>query len=712
MEPWQVLEALERKDGEIPMRFRVRLIKSGISKNGNEYPMHVLREAAPLFNGARVRAVSDEFHLSGKKGSVRDLVAGISDVSVDKEGLVGTVTVSEAEKWLAVKLNDALNGIPGFFGFSLVAEARGKLARLAGRVIRKVNRITNVKFVDAVVDPSAGGEILGLAEAITETEDEAMREQLLKLLESKAPALYAKIDVEKISDDELVTMVAEAVQDNPDPDDKKPADAAGGDDRINVGEAVRAELKPILETFQKELREGFLEEKAKENATRMFNVLFAESKLPDDAKTSVKARIEEGKEGDEDAIREAIKAERKYLAEATGWNGRARSFARLDMGADSRDKKVAGLQGFFLGEAQRIGGGDNARTIDPFISIKEAYRQITGDVDCTGRIEDAVNLSEAEIASGSWAELLRDAMHVALQREYKMTGLDQWRAVADVVPVADFRTNYRPQMGGFSDLASVSESAAYAAFASEPSDDEASYSVTKYGRTQAVTLETIVNDDVGAIQRLPRKMARAAMRTVSVQAWAPVINNSNIYDGTALFAAGHGSNLGSTALSATTLAAGRMAMRKQAEPDSSERLLLNPRWLIVPVDLEQTAFELCYTPNKPLLGLTDTNAALGTATTGTAENPGIPNFHQTFNLEPLVIPHMTDANNWYMAADKGDVPLIEVGFLGGRQTPELFVQDLPSQGSMFTEDVITYKIRLIFGVAVLDYRGWYGAVVA
>lgn len=701
MKHWQILEALDKVEGQIPMRFRVRLVKAGLSKNRNEYPLSVLREARGLFEGARVRAIPDDAHLSGGRGSVRDLVAGISDVQVDGEGLVGTVTVSEAERWLAVKMNDALNGIPGFFGFSLVAEATGKVIRGFGGAIRRVSKITRVKFVDAVVDPSAGGEILGLAEAITETEDGAMREKLLKLLEAKAPALYAKIDVENISDDDLATMVAEAVQ-APEPEKTKPGDKPkNADPDIDVSEAVRTEVKSLLDDFTKELREGFLEEKAKEKAEAMFATLFAESKLPEDAKSSVRARVPSDKYGDPAAITEAIKAERKYLAEAAGFRGPA-GFARIDGFVDARDKQSAALNGFFVQEAVAL-PGDEKRKIDPFISIKEAYVQMTGDVNCTGRIEDAVNLTEAEITSGSWAEMLRDAMHKSLQREYKMTGLDQWRAVADVVPVSDFRTNYRPQHGGFSDLASVNESAAYQAFASEPSDDDASYAVTKYGRTQAITLETIVNDDVGAVQRLPRKMARAAMRTVSIQAWTPILTNAAIYDTVTLFHANHGANLGSAALSPTTIAAARMAMRKQTEPDSSERLLLNPKWLIVPVDLEQSAFELCYTPNKPLIqGAAD----------ATRENPAIPNFHQTFNLEPLVIPHATDTNNWFMAADKGDVPLIEVGFLGGRQEPELFVADLPTVGSMFTDDLINYKIRLIFGVCVLDYRGWYGAIVA
>ena len=48
-------------------------------------------------------------------------------------------------------------------------------------------------------------------------------------------------------------------------------------------------------------------------------------------------------------------------------------------------------------------------------------------------------------------------------------------------------------------------------------------------------------------------------------------DNPVIYDGTALFAAGH-NNLGTAALDATALAAARLQMLQQTELDSGERL--------------------------------------------------------------------------------------------------------------------------------------------
>jgi hypothetical protein len=47
------------------------------------------------------------------------------------------------------------------------------------------------------------------------------------------------------------------------------------------------------------------------------------------------------------------------------------------------------------------------------------------------------------------------------------------------------------------------------------------------------------------------------------------------------------------------------------------------------------------------------------------------------------------------------LPVLEVGFLDGQEEPELFVQDQPNGGSMFSNDKLTYKIRHIYGGTVL-----------
>ncbi len=61
---------------------------------------------------------------------------------------------------------------------------------------------------------------------------------------------------------------------------------------------------------------------------------------------------------------------------------------------------------------------------------------------------------------------------------------------------------------------------------------------------------------------------------------------------------------------------------------------------------------------------------------------------------------------WYVVADPNLCPTIEIGFYQGRDTPELFTQADPTQGSVFLSDKVQYKIRHIYSGAVLDFRGF------
>ncbi len=203
----------------------------------------------------------------------------------------------------------------------------------------------------------------------------------------------------------------------------------------------------------------------------------------------------------------------------------------------------------------------------------------------------------------------------------------------------------------------------------------------------------IRNDDVGAIRRIPIRLGRAAAQTLREFVFDFLGTNPTIYDATALFAAGH-NNLGSVALSSTSLSAGRAAMMKQTEMDSAKRLAIKPRHLVIPIDLEETAFQLI-TSDKEV---------------GSAENQS--NFIKGLGLDLIVVDYWTDANNWYLVADPADAPSIEIGFLEGREEPELFVQDMEGVGSMFDADKVIYKIRHIYGGAVMDFRSFYGAIVA
>jgi hypothetical protein len=548
-----------------------------------------------------------------------------------------------------------------------------------------------VHFVDVVVDPSAGGEILGLAEADDGgISDMKGLEKLLKLIEAKAPDRLKELDMANLDPDKVVEIV-EAIMAEAQKQPKKEADAP------DVSTIVTEAMAPF---------KGVLEQIASERLDALFSRVFAESKLPASAKGIVRKTL--GATFTEVQVTEAIKSHREYLSSLRGdFRGPGSAFELAENIVDEHDKLQAALDGFFIGEAVAL-PGDEKRKIPAATSIREWYIQKTGDVGFTGRMDKAYRIAEAGVLdTTALADSLANSLNRALQKEYNEAPYDQWRQVANITTARDFRAQARPILGGFAGMASVAQGTDYAALSTPPTDINVPLTIGKTGGTQDITLEAIANDDVGVIRRIPQKIGRAAARALSVAAWAPIIGNSAWGGGGgALFLAttARGStsagNLTTSAMSWATLNTGRVLMAKQREMDSAATLGIQARWLIVPIDLEEAAIELCYATGKPMLS----NAAAGTATDAFTQ----PNFLRKVGVDVLVIPHLSDVSDWFMAADRKDIDLLEVCFFGGREEPELFVQDMPNVGSMFTADKLTYKIRHIYGVAALDFRGWYG----
>ncbi len=323
-------------------------------------------------------------------------------------------------------------------------------------------------------------------------------------------------------------------------------------------------------------------------------------------------------------------------------------------------------------------------------SFREAYQASTGDMKVTGRTRDCEPITFREaIGSGTWASGLGDSITRAMLKEYRGSDLfGIWRKIAKIgPPIRDFRTQERVRYGGYGDLPAVAENAAYAALTT-PTDEKATYALSKRGGTETITLEAITNDDVGAIQNIPKKLAKAAERTLAKFVLGFLKSNPVIYDGNPLFDVLH-NNLGSAALSAASVAAARSAMVKQTEPGSGDQIGQPPVSLLVPFDLEEVAFNLFQR---------------GTNNDKT--------FVERMALEVVPVWDWLDPSDWVIAADPQELPCIEMGFYNGQEDPELFLQDSPIQGSLFSNDQLKYKIRHIYGGTVTDYRGLYKSVVA
>ncbi len=322
-------------------------------------------------------------------------------------------------------------------------------------------------------------------------------------------------------------------------------------------------------------------------------------------------------------------------------------------------------------------------------SFRECYSQLTGDRRVTGIMKDCDQESMREaLDSASWSSVLGDAVNRRMLAEYNIgSRYTVWRNLTKIVGnVRDFRTQVRVRYGGYGDLPAVSEGDPYAAFVS-PTDEQASYAVSKRGGTETITLEMVKNDDVQAIQSIPKRLAQAAQRTVSRFVLNLLSGNAAIYDGLPLFHVNH-NNLGNSALSAVAVDAGRAAMTKQTELGSGDRLGLKPQFLWVPFDLEETGVNIF---------------RRGSNIDRT--------FVQDLKLEVIPVWYWTDTNDWCLSADPNDAPTVEIAFLDGQEEPDLVLQDSPRSGALFSNDQLTWKIRHIYGGAVVDYRGIYKSVV-
>ena len=60
--------------------------------------------------------------------------------------------------------------------------------------------------------------------------------------------------------------------------------------------------------------------------------------------------------------------------------------------------------------------------------------------------------------------------------------------------------------------------------------------------------------------------------------------------------------------------------------------------------------------------------------------------------------------------EPADCDGLEVGFVNGRDSPELFLADDPRTGLTLTNDQITYKVRFEFGVCIVNWHPFVGYI--
>jgi len=702
-------------------------------------------------------------------GSPRNLVGALEGVHyANKEGKRGLfATLKVIPSWARELFRGVVEtGKRHLLGFSIDALAQSEPLSSSTRRIKK---FAPHPTLDVVSHPAAGGELMRLVASITGGDASSTDHQetgmdlakfttaLTALLEgSKLPgAAVTKLNesmrlravpladkgdqLEALLESAKTEIAAElayvksvAPKGKPEANDK-PAQESGVDARRAVAVAM-------------ECREAMGDK-------------LTESKLPEAAKIKIRQRIPQAltqfaKVAEAVTWIEAeLKDEADYLAELGGPDvtgaGATREGANIETTADQRDKWQAAMEGMFLGRDVKVAD----KAVPRFVSLHEAFaattgkhvgsdvhprelmhaiaryqhaqeygawgskaRESVGAIGAGFRVVESSKLMRLGFASvkeailtTTFGQMLGDSIARVARAEYALPDLQGWRKVASVANVKDFRTQRRPFTGSYGVLTVVNEQDNYP-YATTPGDDEETYTIQKRGIRERLTIETVSNDDMSVISKIPGKLGRAAAETLYRAVFDTFTTNPNMYDGVTLFHANH-NNTNAVALTAENLRLARVAMMSQVAYGSPNDAAGNgieilglkaaPRTLLVPFHLEELAWQLTHSPAT-------LRAPVGGADVNASTVPGAP---WNMEIEPLVVRHWgtvaAQQNDWYLLADPMNVPTLEVGFWNGREEPEIFVADDPLAGAMWSSDIQEFKVRQTYGVKWLDWRGTY-----
>lgn len=703
------------------------------NKGGLLYSVDALQSSTNLFEGVQVydnHLTQEEFVERGTMRSPsREWVGNIVGVTWDKQERCMRGNLKVVDEALASKLKAAYElGIEkGRPGLSIDTFPVYGSVTIEGRQIVTVEGFGRVISVDVVMNPAAGGSIDRAVAAIQESQKEFTMnpEEIKKLITRLVMEALAGTKEERRNQVIAgVVKIAEAMA---------LVDEASAEKALRPVIEAMATLEPVAQPAPVAppptedpasvgVKEALAEAKAALAQMRALECQMARdrkisaAKLPEKLAALVTEAYPDGKEFDLAQVDTFI-ARAKEAQVAADPSGRVLGVGgQPDVTFDEADKAEVEFTRLLMGNTdfRKLEGNTEDFVQD---RVTESYRAwvkagrpnygttrmsewvrrlLGGDPMIDPRAYEAMTTS-------SMSSIIKNAMNVMLAASYSKR--QRWyESIVKVEEVDSIDDPTLVRTFGFNTLQVVNEGDAYAEMAG--ADEEETASFVKKGNFAGVTLEALLRDKVNEIRRVPDKLANAWYNTLSAMvagvfttntAAGPVLSDGGaLFNATAVGTGGGHANLLTAALSYAAFSAARTAMRKQTDRPlgAGQRLLIEPRYLLVPVDLETTGLQIRNSEKVPVSMDNDVNP-----------------FFQKFDVIP--VPEWTDATDWAIMGDPQLWPAIYLIFLRGLRVPELFTADNEAAGALFTNDTIRYKVRMMtfrysstYDVApVSDWRG-------
>jgi phage major head subunit gpT-like protein len=253
------------------------------------------------------------------------------------------------------------------------------------------------------------------------------------------------------------------------------------------------------------------------------------------------------------------------------------------------------------------------------------------------------------ILAAAWATDSISGILSSTVNKFLLAGFDTvesaWRSISSVRSVNDFKTINQYRLNGafsFEKVANGGELKNAAA-----SDETRTISAETYGIMTSVTRTDLINDDLGALTVVPQRIGRGGALKLNDVFWAEFLNDASFFT-----VAKGNKKTGSTALGLAGLKEALALYRKLKDSDGKP-MATQPRVLLTPVDLEITAAELMNSiqiSSGNTTGQPSTNVFAG-------------------RYEVVSSTYLTEVDHYYLLASPADLPVMEVAFLNGVQSP-------------------------------------------
>ncbi len=710
IESARLLEAVEGSEG---LEWEIECIAAGRSKNRKDYTPAVLQAALCLFEGLTSYAnhPSKQEMKEGLERDITKMAGWVTNARWDPSGgkgnsgaIVGIYHALKAGP-IAAPLKEAWErGKPDLVQFSILGEGKQRIAKDAnGSLFYHVEAIDSLFSLDAVASGAAGGRVRSLIASVKEEVEELektikdlTREELMELRPDLFEGEVTVVTEEAPVVEETPIVEAETVEITPnveevvvEPTEAEPAPLREVQEVTNEVKALREEMVKIVAANRRQFLDKYI----------------GDAELPAQVRVQIRKRYEGMAFVEADVIAD-IAENVKIWSEVLREPPKIRS---LRAGPAEADKLLDAVQGML--------DGKDVNDVPRFHSVKEAFCRVTGEDFTIGRSEFAdkvisesvnyaswmaPNLREGALREAiSWTSVLGVSMFRQLIKEYRIPIYDEWKLiVSEISDLKDMKQQLRERTGYYGVLPTVLKGGTYQSLSS-PGEVEANFTPVKKGGLESWDWEDALNDDLSALKKIPKKLALTAKVTLYRYIFNFLRDGATTavtYGALAnLFSSAHANIATGTALGTAGLTAAVLAMRSQTALSSTVTFLaVRPKYLVIPHDLEALADHLYNSQNRV------------PATIEGPNNIVINNVHKG-KYQPIIVDHFTAGTRWFMVADTNLVPTIEVGFLGGREEPELFSL-AENTGSAFSADKVVWKIRHVYGAGVLDHRGLYTAI--